>query len=91
MKIKAPHNIPVEFTKEDEKKLKDVIDMLQSAWFDAQSFSRQNGYSYVRCYNKDTETYYTVDFKIIYKVLNMLDDISKMTELVKYKEHHLEY
>lgn len=91
MKIKVPYDIPVEFTKEDRKELKDVKDMLLSAWIDAQSFSSQNGYSYIRCYDKDTESYYTVDFRILDDIVNMLEDVLNMTELIKYKENHLEY
>lgn len=91
MKIKVPYDIPVEFTKEDRKELKNVKEMLLSAWIDAQSFSRQNDYSYIRCYDKDTESYYTVDFRILGDIVNMLENVLDMTELVKYKENHLEY
>ena len=91
MKIKVPYDIPIEFTKEDRKELKDVKEMLLSAWIDAQSFSCQNDYSYIRCYDKDTESYYTVDFRILGDIVNMLENVLDMTELVKYKENHLEY
>ena len=91
MKIKVPYDIPVEFTEEDRKELKDVKEMLLSAWIDAQSFSCQNDYSYIRCYDKDTESYYTVDFRILGDIVNMLENVLDMTELVKYKENHLEY
>lgn len=91
MKIKVPYDIPVEFTKEDRKELKDVKEMLLSAWIEAQSFSSQNDYSYIRCYDKDTESYYTVDFRILGDIVNMLENVLDMTELVKYKENHLEY
>ena len=91
MKIKVPYDIPVEFTEEDRKELKDVKEMLLSAWIDARSFSCQNDYSYIRCYDKDTESYYTVDFRILGDIVNMLENVLDMTELVKYKENHLEY
>lgn len=91
MRIKVPYDIPVEFTKEDRKELKDVKEMLETAWISAQSFSRQNGYSYIKCYDKNTESYYTVDFSLLGDIVNMLENVLDMTELVKFKENHLEY
>ena len=85
MNIAIPQKITVEVTNEEKEVLNKATKILKETYLDVFQFATAKGYSYFKCYDKETDSHYTINIyqldEIAWKIQQVLDAV----ELVNYE------